>query len=382
MDYKSLFLLDPSIHFFNHGSFGACPRPVFETYQSIQRELENQPVKFIGREFASRMRLARTSLANFLHCPVDDLVFFPNPTTAINMVARSIPLQPGDEILTTDHEYGAMDRTWKYITAKAGAIYRIQPIAVPYTTDEDFVQQLWLGVTPRTKYIFLSHMTSLTALRFPVEAVCKRARSEGLITIIDGAHMPGHLPLNLNELGADIYTGACHKWLCAPKGAAFLYASPAVQTFLEPLIVSWGYEPEIPGPSKFIDEHEYQGTLDPAAYLSVPAAIDFLSEHNWGEEQSINHRRAGELRELLISRYPVKSVSKSDDSIGQMFAVQLPQTDPQSFQASLYNKFAVEAPVQNWRGQPYLRISMQVYNSQEDIDALISGLDHLLADKS
>lgn len=375
MDFKSLFLLDPAIHFFNHGSFGACPQPVFEAYQATQLLLERQPVKFIGREFAGQMRTARTALSAYLNYPADGLVYFPNPTTAINMVARSLPLQPGDEILATDHEYGAMDRTWRFITTKAAAHYRNQPIATPYTNDDDFIAQFWKGVTPRTKYIFISHMTSQTALRFPVAQVCERARAEGILTIIDGAHIPGHLPLDLLQLGADIYTGACHKWLCAPKGAAFLAASPAAQSLLEPLIVSWGYEAEIPGDSRFIDHHEYQGTTDPAAYLSVPAAIQFLNQHNWPKHQAEMHQRAIELRQELLARYPVKSLSIDDTPIGQMFAIQIPFTEPVALQSRLYEKFAIEVPVYYWQDQVYLRISLQVYNTAEDFNALFDALD-------
>ena len=211
--FKELFLLDPEIVFLNHGSFGATPRPVFDAYQNWQRELERQPVEFLGRRFNNLMRDARAALAAYVHADAADLIYAPNATTALNIVARSLRLNPGDEILTTDHEYGALDRTWRFIARKTGAVYRAQPIPVPITTPEDFVARLWAGVTPRTRVVFLSHITSPTALIFPVAEICRRARAAGIISIVDGAHTIGQIPLNLEEIGADFYASNLHKWL-------------------------------------------------------------------------------------------------------------------------------------------------------------------------
>jgi selenocysteine lyase/cysteine desulfurase len=203
---KEYFLLDPNVIYLNHGSFGACPRPVFEAYQNWQRELERQPVGFIGQRSAF-MGKARIRLANYLGVHADDVVYFPNPTTAINMVARNVKLQTGDEILTTDHEYGAMNRTWGYVCKKAGVKYINRPMPLPLTTVEAVVETFWAGVTPRTKVIFISHITSPTALIFPVKEICQRARQAGILSIIDGAHAIGQIPLDLVDLGCDIYTG-------------------------------------------------------------------------------------------------------------------------------------------------------------------------------
>ncbi|GAG01893.1 unnamed protein product, partial [marine sediment metagenome] len=263
------FLLDPKVIYLNHGSFGACPRPVFEEYQRWQRELERQPMVFLARRALDLMAEARGALADFLSCQKDEVVYFPNPTTAINMVARSLKLKPGDEILTTDHEYGAMDSTWRFIGNQTGAHYLRQPIPLPVTSAETFIETFWAGVTDHTRVIFVSHITSPTALRFPVEAICRRARQACILCIVDGAHAPGHIPLDLTDLGADLYTGACHKWLCAPKGSAFLYARREVQDLLQPLVVSWGWESEKPSDSRFIDHHQWQGTRDLSAFLSV-----------------------------------------------------------------------------------------------------------------
>ena len=308
------FLLDPSIHFLNHGSFGACPRPVFEVYQRWQAELERQPVEFLGRRANELLAESRAVLGDYLGVAADDLVYVPNPTTAINMVARNVArlattgdgaasplrLRPGDEILATDHEYGALDRTWRYVCEQAGARYVRQPIPLPVTTHADFVDRFWAGVTGRTRIIFISHITSPTALTFPAAEICRRARAAGILAIVDGAHAPGQVPLNLAELGADIYTGACHKWLCAAKGAAFLHARPDVQPWLEPLVVSWGWEAEVPGPSRFVDWHEWQGTRDIAAYLTVPAAIAFQAEQCWDSVRRRCHALAAETRQRII----------------------------------------------------------------------------------
>ncbi|MBL8154997.1 MAG: aminotransferase class V-fold PLP-dependent enzyme, partial [Anaerolineae bacterium] len=197
---KDLFLLDPTVTFLNHGSFGACPIPVFETYQRWQRELERQPVEFFQHRADPLLDDARARLAAYFNTQPDRLIFVPNATVGINQVARALRLQPGDEILTTDHEYGAMDYTWNFICGKTGARYVRHPIPVPVTTPEALADSLWSAVAPVTRVIFLSHMTSPTALIFPVGEICRRARAAGILTIIDGAHIPGHLPLDLAAL--------------------------------------------------------------------------------------------------------------------------------------------------------------------------------------
>jgi isopenicillin-N epimerase len=388
---KADFLLDPGIHFLNHGSFGACPRPVFETYQRWQAELERQPVEFLGRRATDLLAESRGALASYLGVAADDVVYFPNPTTAINMVARivtrlaaednrggsSLRLRPGDEILTTDHEYGAMDRTWRYICDQIGARYVQRPIPLPTTTHADFVEHFWTGVTERTRVIFISHITSPTALIFPVAEICRRARAAGILTIVDGAHAPGQLPLNLVELGADIYTGACHKWLCAPKGAAFLYVRPEVQPWLEPLVVSWGWEGDLPGPSLFVDWHEWQGTRDLAAFLTVPAAIRFQAEHDWDAVRSRCHALAAETRRRLDALTGLPPICP-DTWFSQLFAARLPACDPDTLKARLYDAYRVETPLIRWNGQVFIRVSFQAYNEEADADALVHALAHLL----
>jgi isopenicillin-N epimerase len=372
---KDLFLLDPNITYLNHGSFGACPKPVFETYQGWQLELERDPVAFLGRRAPKLLSEARAALADYLGCASDEVVYFPNPTTALNMVARSLELKPGDELLASNHEYGAMDRTWRFICSRRGASYIPAAVPLPLSDHQEVINRIWARVSPSTKAIFLSHITSPTAIRFPVEEVCKRARQEGLLTIIDGAHAPGQVDLDLSTLGADFYAGACHKWLCAPKGASFLYARREAQRLLKPLIVSWGWEAEEPGPSSFIDHHEWQGTRDIAAFLSVPAAIEFQRAQDWPSVRRRCHQLALDLRRRLLDifGYP-ELIPAGEDWFVQMFAVQLPELDPEALQHTLLEKHNIEVVARCWNRLPLLRVSVQAYNNSEDCDALLHAL--------
>lgn len=381
MPDRSPFLLDPDVVFLNHGSFGAVPAPVFETYQALQREMELQPVRWLQREAEDRLAVARAHLARYVGADADDLVYVPNPTTAVNMVVKSLQLGHGDEILTTDHEYGAMDRTWRWVSGRTGAVYRRVHIPLGVTADE-FVDRVWRERTDRTRVLFLSHLTSATAMRFPVEELVRRGRDAGLLTIVDGAHVPGHLPLDLRALDCDVYTGANHKWLCAPKGSAFVAVRREVQPMLEPLVVSWGWESDHPSDSTFVDHHEWQGTRDLSAFLATPAAIDWTVAQDWPAVQARCHdlladacRRVDELTGLA----PVYA----DDGFpwtAQLAVVRLPDVDPVEFKRRLYEEHRVEAPVHRFRDEVLLRISIAPYNVPDDVDALLAALRHLLED--
>ncbi len=389
---KDLFLLDSDVIFLNHGSFGACPRPVFETYQAWQLEMERQPVEFLANRATALMAEARAGLAAYLGAQPDEVVYFPNPTTAINMVARNlerllegytnIPVRPGDQILTTDHEYGAMDRTWRFVCRQNGMHYVNRPVPLPVDDPEGLVENFWAGVNERTRVIFISHITSPTALILPVGEICQRARQAGILTILDGAHAPGQIPLDLKALDADIYTGACHKWLCAPKGSAFLHVRQELHAWLEPLVVSWGYEPD-PGfgtGNPFIDYHEWQGTRDLAAFLSVPAAIEFQRQHHWDAARDRCHHLAVATRRRINALTGLSAICpESSKWFGQMFSAWLPpQTDLSQLKTRLYNEFHIEIPIISWNGQKMLRVSLQAYNNQADADALLAALERLL----
>jgi isopenicillin-N epimerase len=387
---KQLFLLDPEVIFLNHGSFGACPKPVFKAYQDWQRRLELQPVQFFGRDYAEYDRQARQALSSELNADPDDLVYVPNATYGVNVIAHSFSghptsqLNPGDEILTTDHEYGACNHAWEYACQKTGAKFVCQPIPLPTASSEAIVEQFWRGVTPRTRLIYLSHITSPTALRLPVEAICQRARQAGILTIIDGAHAPGQIPLDLKALGADFYTGNCHKWMMAPKGAAFLYARPEVQHLVEPLVVGWGWnlDPTKVNGSAFHSYIHWTGTKDPAATLSVPAAIQFAKEQNWESVRQECHNLLCQTIQSLCDLTGLPPLYPLDSELyRQMGIAPLPaDADLDAFRTRLYNDFHIEIPVIEWNGQKFLRISVQGYNTPEDLEALVEAVKILLSE--
>jgi isopenicillin-N epimerase len=372
------FLLDRSVTFLNHGSFGATPKPVFKEYQRWQRELENQPVEFLGRRFAGLMAESRVALGEYLGAQANNLIYTQNVTISLNIVARSLDLGVGDEVLTSDHEYGAMDRTWHFLSKERGFAYINQRASL--TSKEAFIDSFWSGVTPRTRVIFLSHITSPTALIFPVEEIIKRARAAGIITIIDGAHVAGQLPLHLDSLGADFYGGNLHKWLCAPKGAGFLYARPEVQRMLKPLVVSWGYESETPSGSNFVDYHEWWGTRDISAFLSVPVAIKFQKEHDWDKVRIACHELVKDAQKRICDLTSLAPLhSSAEDWFAQVATAPLPSdTDLAVLKSRLYDEYRVEIPLVAWNDKKLIRISIQGYNTKKDVDRLLFALSKLL----
>jgi len=379
-DWKTRFLLDPDVIFLNHGSFGACPRPVLEAYQRIQLELERQPVRFLGREFRDRMADARAALAGYLHADTDDLVYVQNATTGLNAVARSLHLLPGDEILTTDHEYGALDRTWRFVCQQTGAHYVRAPLSVPIGSVDDVVEQVWSRVTERTRVLFLSHITSPTALILPIEPLIAKAREAGILTVIDGAHAPGQIQLDLDALGADVYAGNCHKWMLAPKGSGFLHVRRDVQKLIEPLIVSWGWESDEPSSSPFVDYHEWQGTRDISAFLTVTAAIRYMEENDWDAVQAqCRHLLQAFVPQILAATGQAPIAPNAAQFHAQMTSFILPTDDWQGFKAKLYDSYNIEAPTIWWNNKTLLRISVNAYNGLEDLTCLTGALSDLLS---
>jgi isopenicillin-N epimerase len=377
---KRDFLIRDDIVFLNHGSFGATPRPVFENYQCWQRELERQPVEFIGRNAARLMSESRSELASYLNTDRDNLAYVVNTTIGVNILAHSLNLREGDEVLSSDHEYGALDRLWRFLAVKKGFKYIKQPVTLPLTSPEAFLDDFWQGVTENTRLIYFSHITSPTALIFPASSVCERARERGILSIVDGAHAPGHIPLDLSTLGADFYCGNLHKWLCAPKGSAFLYARPEVQHLVEPLVISWGWESEYPNPMPFVDHHEMQGTRDISAFLAVPEAIRYQQSHNWDQIREECHQLACEMRRRIVELTGLPPLCpESKTWFVQMAAARLPDhIDGQELQRRLYDQFRIEIPLIQWNGQNLIRFSFQAYNDIEDVDALEAALAQLM----
>ena len=373
------FLLSQDVTFLNHGSFGACPKPVFEKYQYWQRELERQPVQFMAEAIYKHLKSARDSLGNFIGCNGDDLFFVPNPTTGVNTIINNLDLSLGDEILSTDHEYGALIRGWDSISKKTSARFIKREIPLPCTTHDDFIEHFWGGITEKTKVIFISHITSSTAMVFPIHEICRRAREREILTIIDGAHVPGHIPLDLSEIDPDVYVGACHKWLCAPKGSSFLYVRKSFQDKIRPLIVSWGKEGTDPSDSSFLLENQWQGTRDMSAFLSVPDAIEFQQKNNWIDLIKKCKWLVQETRSRLDEYFELTHLCPNNNEwLGQMASIEIKTSDPIKLKNTLLEEFSIEVPIFEWKEKNILRYSVQVYNDQQDVDLLIYALRDLL----
>ena len=376
---KEQFLLDNNITFLNHGSFGACSKPIFEEYQRFQLELETEPVNFIQKKLPVYLKEAKKPLAKFIGCDIEDFFFTPNPTFAINTVMRSLNLQAGDEILTTNHEYGAMDRTWNFYCKKSGAKYVRQDISLPIVSKEQIIEEFWKGYNSNTKVIFLNQISSSTALIFPVKEICVKAQELGLITIIDGAHVPGHIDLNIQDLNPDFYTGTLHKWMLAPKGSSFLYVKKEFQADIDPLVVSWGYESLMPSDSQFLDYHEYQGTQDVSQYLCTPKVISFLEENNWKEKSKAcrklvldNYQRFCD----LVGTKPICPIS--EEFLGQMASILIRTEKPMELKELLYSKYKIQIPIMPLNGNVYIRYSINVYNSQDDLEVLYQAITDII----
>ena len=384
VDLRSLFLLRDGLVFLNHGSFGACPRPVLDVYQRWQRELEANPVAFLAedRGLAGRLAAARARLAAYVGSRPDGLVFVANATFGVNVVARSLDLSPGDEVLLTDHAYGAVDRTWTFACEQAGARVVHAAVDLPARSPGEVVDAVWSRVTDRTRLLCIDHITSPTALVMPVADLIARARRAGVPVLVDGAHGPGQLDLDLEELGADFYVGNAHKWLLAPRGAAFLWARQDAVERLRPLVVSWGWRADDPGPSRFVDEQERQGTRDPSAMLSVPAALDFMAAHRWPEHRRRCRDLVREARTRAAELTGLEPVCPDDGRwLAQMVTMPMPPCHPARLKQALLERHAIEIPVIRWRDRTFVRLSVQAYNTDADVEALLAALATLRDDR-
>jgi isopenicillin-N epimerase len=361
------FLLDPEVAFLNHGSFGACPLPVFERYEAWQRKLEREPVDFLARRLPALLDAARAALAGYLGCSAQDLAFVRNATTGVNLAARSLDLRPGDEVLTTDLEYGACDLAWDWICRRTGARYVQASIQLPLHEPSELVEALFDAVTERTRVVFVSHVTSSTALVLPLDEIVARARELRLVTIVDGAHAPAQVPLDLTALAADFYSGNCHKWLCAPKGAGFLHVQPEHQERVDAAIVSWGYTDG----RSFSERVEIQGTLDPASWLAVPEAIRFQAERDWDRVHDRCRSLTREAREELCDLLGTEPLAPPS-MLAQMAAVRLRRPAP-DLSDSLFARHRVEIPV-GGSNDDLLRLSVAGYTTRDEIDRLLAAL--------
>ncbi len=378
------WMLAPEAVCLNHGSFGACPEPVYRRQQELRRALEEGPTRYFLTDRVDGEDRARRRLAAFLGADEQNLVFVPNATCGVNSVLRSLRLSPGDELLTTDHAYNACRNALDFVAARAGARVVVARLPFPLQSEEELVAPLLAAVTPRTRLALFDHVTSPTALILPVARLITALRERGVRSLIDGAHAPGMLPLALEELGADYYTGNGHKWLCCPRGVAFLYVRPELQEEVRPLAISHGATLEAPGRSRFQLEFGWTGTDDPTGRMVVPEVLDTVGGALPGGWPAVMRRNRGlalRARDLLAEALGCLPPAP-DALLGSMAALPLPdgpgaapmEVDP--LQRRLWERHGIEAVVCPWPAPPrrLLRVSAHLYNREEDYRKLIAAL--------
>lgn len=373
--WKQHWQLRPGVTYLNHGSFGPAPTCVIEACQRWQRRLESQPMDFLIREFPVALAAARGKLGQFVGAAADDLVFVENATTGMNVVAKSVQLAPGDEVLLNTHEYGAVFRIWERACREAGATLVTNHLALPLHATEEAVDGVTAGLNDRTRLLIFSHVTSPTAVIFPAEVICRRARERGVPTCIDGPHAIAMLPLAISSLDCDYYTASCHKWLCGPFGSGFLYVHPRRQADIQPPLMSWG-RPLLGDVKSWRDELEWVGTRDPEAFLAVPTAIEWL-EGEIGVEafRRHGHELARYARQRLAEVCDDPPLVPDDGCwYGTMAACPLPPGDAPALQRELWERFQIEVPIVEWQGRRFIRVSAHGYNERCHVDYLLHSL--------
>ena len=397
-EFAGHWTLDPSVTFLNHGSFGATPRSVLDAQSAWRERMEREPVAFFTRILEPAMDEARAALGAFIGADPDDLALVPNATAAINTVARSLELQPGDEILTTDHAYNAASNALAAVARRSGAAVRVAALQFPGTSHDAALDVILGAVTPRTRLVLLDHVTSPTALVLPVAEIVHALSETGVETLVDGAHAPGMIDLDLDAIGAAFYAGNCHKWMSAPKGAGFLHVRRDVQARVRPLAISHGANSMRPDRTRFRLEHDWTGTFDPSALLSIPAAIDFgaeLVDGGWAALMVRGHDLALHGRDVLCAALAVDAPAP-DEMIGSMATVPLafarddgPPADAETddvVHAALEGQ-GIQVSVAPWPRRPdggpwrrLVRFSAAPYVAAEDLERLARTLPAVLAE--
>ena len=375
--FKSQFLLNPEITFLNHGSYGSCPVPIFDKYQEWQRKLENQPVQFFTKDLYQGLLRSRTSLSKFIGCNENEILFFDNPTIAIANIIHSVNLEPGSEVLMTDHEYGALIRAWNIWGQKSGVKIIQQKIELPVTSHQNFIDDFLKGVTKRTKIIFISQITSPTGIVFPLKEIIRYVNDRGILSIVDGAHGPGQINIDMKDLKCDFYTGALHKWLCMPKGTSFLYVKNEHQDWMRPMINSWGKYGEDPGPSEFLQNFQWQGTRDMSRFLIVPDSLDYFKKNILPNRNNC-YSMVLDAYSKLESILGTKPLSNGENWLRQMVSHPLKKNIPKNIKDILLNEHNIEIPIFKWKDSLLIRLSVQCYNNEEDIDSLMKALGSIV----
>lgn len=387
--WRDEWSLDEEVTYLNHGSFGPSPRCVQEAKRHWTERLESQPMDFFLRQLETHLDQATERLGELVGAAPEDLLFVDNATFGMNIVAASVALEPDDEVLLTDHEYGAVQRIWRHAAERSGAKVVIANLPFPITTAREIVDHAFAHVTERTKLIVVSHVTSPTALTLPVTEICRKSRARKVPVCVDGPHAVAMLPIHLQAMDCDYYVASCHKWLSAPFGSGFLYAAKRRQSLLKPCITSWGGSLE-GRPASWKDEFRWIGTRDPSAFLSIPAAIDFLEDMGIEDFRHRTHALAGYAREQVTALTGlVPPWPDTMEWYGPMIALPLPkapeappagvQRDP--LQHTLWHKHRIEVPIIHWKGHRLLRVSCYLYNTQSDIDRLVNALKQELTEE-
>ncbi len=390
---RALWSLEPGVAYLNHGSFGATPTAVLDFQRELRDRIERQPVRFFSRRWEGAFDEAREAVAGFLGASPDDIAAVPNATAGVNTVLRSLRFDPGDELITTNHEYNACANALRHAADRAGARVVVADVPFPIRSPDYAVAAVLDAVTPRTRLALIDHATSPTAIVFPVERLIRELRTRGVMVLVDGAHAPGMLPVDLDALGAEFYTGNLHKWVCAPKGAAFLHVRRDMQHLIEPLSISHGLNSPRADRSRFRLLFDWTGTCDPTAFLSVPEAIRAVAAAvpgGWAEVMRRNRNLAIEARDLLCAALGVARPAP-DEMMGSMASIPLaPGSGPDpaesplfqdAMQTPLLERFGVEVPVIPWPEPParLVRVSAQLYNTIEEYRVLADGLRAILA---
>lgn len=377
------WLLEPGRSFINHGSYGACPRVVIERQHELKIQLENSPSNFMNRLYPRLLKGVREQLAEFLHCAPAELALVSNATSGVNAVLRSLSWRPGDEILLSDHGYQACANVVSYLQQKAKVIPRKVNLPFPDFEPSQVVEAVLAALTPRTRLAMLDHLSSPTAVIFPVEKLCQELSHRGVRVLLDGAHAPGMLDLKLTDLaqaGLDYYTGNFHKWCCAPRGSAFLWVRQERQAELVPAVISHGFAGPVEQ-SRFLQQFDWCGTFDPTAWLVTPDAIDFLKRLEPGGLSALRARCKALLlqaRELVANKLPTQQLV-GEGLLGQMASLQLPHdVDPQALYLQLYNEFGIDSWLTTWNQTTLLRLSAAPYNCMDDYQKLANALGELL----
>lgn len=379
---KEKFLLQQGIYYLNHGSFGACPKEIFEIYQNFQIELEQQPVDFLIRKSTERLNEVRNSVVSFLNAEENSIAFIPNTTYGVNSFASSFELNEGDEVLTTNMEYGACDRVWRFYSKQKRFTYNQLQIKLPITNENEIVDLFIKNVNPKTKVIFLSHIVSSTSLVLPVEKICEFANSKGIITVIDGAHCPGQINLDIKKIGADIYIGNFHKWILTPKTSAFIYCKQNLQELIKPSVLSWGSLWEYPNKNQFIADFEMQGTRDYSALLTIPFAIDFWKKNVKPYLFDFAKNEILKLSQNFSEMFRNNPLTEDLSMFNLMYSHILPNDlNGLELKDWLWEKCKIEIPIMKFGDTNLIRASFQIYNNTEDYDYLIDCIKKFVMKK-